>query len=288
MRAIRVASMLAAIVAASAPALAAPIQIPLDDLQSELTLTLCIQGSCTSDSASATGFVTLGIADVTNITTATLDDFEFSMSSPAVLNLDFGFLGRFFSTVSNFQVFDATPGVSKAPAVVTGSEFRYVPVTTLQAGEVSYDATGAVCANLQGQNLPCIGLLDLSTRPPTVNNGGAPCPGAPLILNVTSVGRTVTFTGQICSQAPLDPTSPSIGSLTVTGTITGTLTVPLPPCPADLNGDRLVNVLDLTVFLGRFGQSVTPGSPGDLNSDGSINTSDLVSFLTAFGVPCPV
>lgn len=265
----------------------ASIEIPLDDFQSSLTLALCIQGSCTSDTASASGFVRLGISDVSNITTATLDDFHVEMSRPAVLNLSFGFLGRFFSTVSDFTFFDANPGTPKAPASIVGQQFRYVPVSTLQTGLVSYDANGAVCSNLMGQGYPCIGSLDLSTRPPLSNTGASPCPGAPIILNVTSVGRTITFTGQLCSQGLLDPSNASVGTLTITGTISGSITVPLPPCVADLNGDRAVNVQDLTIFLGRFGQSGTPGAPGDINSDGVVNTADLVSFLSAFGVPCP-
>lgn len=62
-------------------------------------------------------------------------------------------------------------------------------------------------------------------------------------------------------------------------------TVPA-PCAGDFNGDNAVNVLDLTILLGVFGTSVTPGSGGDMNSDGTVNTTDLVLFLAAFGQPC--
>lgn len=62
-------------------------------------------------------------------------------------------------------------------------------------------------------------------------------------------------------------------------------TVP-PPCVGDLNGDHAVNTVDLTLFLGAFGTSVTPGTSADLNNDGSVNTADLVLFLGAFGLPC--
>lgn len=62
-------------------------------------------------------------------------------------------------------------------------------------------------------------------------------------------------------------------------------TVP-PPCVGDLNGDHAVNTVDLTLFLGAFGTSVTPGTGADLNNDGSVNTADLVLFLGAFGLPC--
>ncbi len=59
-----------------------------------------------------------------------------------------------------------------------------------------------------------------------------------------------------------------------------------PSCPADLNGDGLVNTADLVRFLGRFGQPTTVGGEGDFNSDGAVNTADLVFFLGRFGVPC--
>lgn len=62
------------------------------------------------------------------------------------------------------------------------------------------------------------------------------------------------------------------------------LILPAPPvCAADLNGDGSANTVDLVLFLGRFGQTVTPGAPGDLNGDGAVNTLDLTRFLSGFG-----
>ena len=46
--------------------------------------------------------------------------------------------------------------------------------------------------------------------------------------------------------------------------------------------------LDLTLFLGAFGTTVTPGTNGpDFDNNGLVNTADLVNFLGVFGVPCP-
>jgi hypothetical protein len=67
---------------------------------------------------------------------------------------------------------------------------------------------------------------------------------------------------------------------------TGSINVPPPNCPGDLNGDGQRNTADLTGFLGQFGQSGT-GLSADLNNDGSVNTQDLTQFLGVFGVPCP-
>ncbi|MBN8644322.1 MAG: hypothetical protein J0L61_03665 [Planctomycetes bacterium] len=57
-------------------------------------------------------------------------------------------------------------------------------------------------------------------------------------------------------------------------------------CIGDFNNDGVVNTADLTTFLGRFGQTVTPGSTGDFNNDGIVNTQDLTTFLGRFGQPC--
>ncbi len=60
------------------------------------------------------------------------------------------------------------------------------------------------------------------------------------------------------------------------------------PCPADVNGDGFINVLDLVDLLICFGQPAVPGCEGeDINEDGSVNVLDLVQFLLAFGTACP-
>lgn len=65
------------------------------------------------------------------------------------------------------------------------------------------------------------------------------------------------------------------------------LVAPPPPCPGDLNNDGQRNTVDLALFLGVFGSSVTPGTSGDLDNNGAVNTADLALFLGVFGQPCP-
>ncbi len=59
-------------------------------------------------------------------------------------------------------------------------------------------------------------------------------------------------------------------------------------CPADLNSDGVINVLDLIDLLLCFGQ---PGNPpcgaADVNNDGSVNVLDLIELLLEFGTACP-
>jgi T5SS/PEP-CTERM-associated repeat protein len=64
---------------------------------------------------------------------------------------------------------------------------------------------------------------------------------------------------------------------------------PLPACiPADINRDGMVNVSDLTKFLGQFGKPCSTISDPCADFDGNavVNTTDLTRFLGRFGQPC--
>ncbi len=53
-------------------------------------------------------------------------------------------------------------------------------------------------------------------------------------------------------------------------------------CPADLNDDLLVDLLDLTAMLSAFGVS----TGGDLDCDGDTDLDDLTGLLSQFGAVC--
>ena len=55
-----------------------------------------------------------------------------------------------------------------------------------------------------------------------------------------------------------------------------------PPCPADINGDATVDVVDLLEVVGTWGESDVPS---DINGDGVVNVSDLLAVVDAWG-PC--
>ena len=60
------------------------------------------------------------------------------------------------------------------------------------------------------------------------------------------------------------------------------------PCHTDVNGDGVVNVLDLIGLLLCFGQPADPGCEAeDVNQDGSVDVLDLIDVLLAFGTACP-
>ena len=55
-------------------------------------------------------------------------------------------------------------------------------------------------------------------------------------------------------------------------------------CPADLNGNGLVDVPDLLLLLSNFG--CTANCSADLDGDGITATSDMLVFLAAFSDTC--
>ena len=58
--------------------------------------------------------------------------------------------------------------------------------------------------------------------------------------------------------------------------------------PADINGDGVINVLDLIDLLLCFGQPAVPGCDAeDVNDDGTVDVLDLIELLLAFGTTCP-
>jgi len=58
--------------------------------------------------------------------------------------------------------------------------------------------------------------------------------------------------------------------------------------PSDVNGDGVVNVLDLIELLLCFGQhAVPPCDTTDINGDGAVNVLDLIELLLAFGTSSP-
>lgn len=64
------------------------------------------------------------------------------------------------------------------------------------------------------------------------------------------------------------------------------LTVIPAACPGDLNGDRIVDLADLSILLSDYGCTLSPCA-GDLNGDGATDLSDLAIELSRYGQTCP-
>lgn len=79
----------------------------------------------------------------------------------------------------------------------------------------------------------------------------------------------------------------SAGAYTMGATFTA-----LPPCPSDLNFDRVVNDADFQIFLHAYNDLLCPEEPlpcdSDLNGDGFVNDADFQIFLQAYNqLLCP-
>lgn len=55
-------------------------------------------------------------------------------------------------------------------------------------------------------------------------------------------------------------------------------------CPADLDGDGVVGIVDFLDLLAQWGTN--PGGPPDLNGDGDVGMPDFLALLANWG-PCP-
>lgn len=258
----------------------ATITVPINSAQSSVTAQICISTSCGSDTSPVGGFFEIDVDDVDSIGSVTLFDNRVELLEPLNIVVSFGILGRLTVNVNDLKIFKADPGVAAGPAPVTAGAFALPGVLTLQTGTFDYTATGIVCSLLQGQvpPVPCTGFSDLSTQPASSTTFDG---------TLTSAARVVTLVASINRSGPIDPANPGLGTLTVTGTVRGSVLVPVPPCPGDLNADGIVNTADLAAFLGQFGTAVPPGTGADLTGDGIVNTADLAAFLGRFGSTCP-
>ncbi len=64
---------------------------------------------------------------------------------------------------------------------------------------------------------------------------------------------------------------------------------PVNDCPADLNGDGVVDFADMSILRSNFGNTCAAGQPcpGDVNLDGTVNFDDLTALRAVFGTNCP-
>ena len=54
------------------------------------------------------------------------------------------------------------------------------------------------------------------------------------------------------------------------------------PCPADLNDDGVVDIVDLSLMLQRY-PDLRPGGPADIDADGAVDIVDVVLLINAWG-----
>jgi hypothetical protein len=259
---------------------ATPFDVPMDPSQSVLYFQLCVSGNCATDSSPVAGTVTIDLDAVNNPTQIWLYDFDLQLTENLHWYLSWGILGHLTADASGVTVSYADPGVPLGPAPITAGSYTFFNVPANSTGVLSYSATGIPCYALQAAGLPCADSMNLADQ------------GTQIIEqftgSISSANRVVTLSSQIDMTSPLDPNFPDLGSMHVWGTVTGSVYVPYPVIPGDLNCDGNVNFGDINPFVliltnQALWEATYPGCPvlnGDINGDGSVNFGDINPFVT--------
>lgn len=249
-----------------------PIAVPVNQSQSSITVTLCVAGPCDTDTSPVAGESWIKLDSYSSPTTLTVYDFNYSLTQNLNFYLSWGIFGHLTATGSNLVLDYATPFVPQAPAAVTGNAFAVVGVPSNMTGTVAYSATGLACTALQGAGYPCADTINLADQGTQTGDMSGTITISPT--------RVVTLVSQPNVSGPLDPTNPSLGTLSAAGTITGQVTVPL---RGDANLDGTLDGRDIQAFLQillnpsacTWQQQFTV----DMNDDDVFDTADVTLFV---------
>ncbi len=273
--------LLTCVVGAPTVARATPIPITINSSQTSVNVQLCLTVSgvtrCSNDASRVAGTSWVKLQPVLAPTQLTMYDFQFSLLDQIDLVLNYGVvIGRLEihsrPPPENIVLTYPTPFEPLPPTALDGSgAYTYTDVPAQPTGIINYNTTNFVCLFMQAQGLPCMDSIDIS------QNG---VQSATLGGTLTVDGnRVVTAIMMPNVSAPLDPKNPTLGALTITGTIRGTATLPLRG-DADLNG--IVDAGDIQAFVDIL---VSPDTATwqqrfavDMNDDDVFDAADATSL----------
>ncbi len=261
---------LGAVVGSSIGAHAQVVHVPIDETQSSVFVELVTDIGRDSDTSPLGGFLDIELDNYQSPGAITVHDFFIDVLEPIDLEIDVFLVGRFTMTAQGVTARYATPGVPLGPVVVDDSgQFILTQVPALLTGVVDYEATGVFCDFLQGQQLPCSDVIDLSTL-------------GPVLLD--TLGGTVTVANDevtIVSSASVSQDVQGFATVNADGTIVGS--APVPVCEADLDGNGVLDAGDFFLYLDLF----VAGDPrADFEGDGDLDAEDFFAFLDAFTAGC--
>jgi len=122
---------------------------------------------------------------------------------------------------------------------------------------------------------------------PSTGQGELLINGSSVATHVTSQTGTTVFASSLLAATDAAPGTNNAFGYFDDLAIRAVPNAPPPPaCPADLNGDHVVDGADLGILLGAWGPCAGSPCPADLNSDGSVDGADLGLLLGAWGA-CP-
>ena len=145
---------------------AAPIELQVDQSESSVDVDLCVTlftPVCDSDTSPVAGTVIVSLDCPIAPGSVTIHDFTLTLTEDIILDLSSILLGQLVSTATAVGLTYADPGNPLPPASLVGDTFTIAGVPANAEGELTYNATGAVCAMLTDWGLPCADTIDLST-----------------------------------------------------------------------------------------------------------------------------
>jgi hypothetical protein len=264
-----------AVFALSTLATAGPVSLDVDPTLSSLDLTITVDISLAddtdSDSSPLSGAIEIELDDAGNPSLITLTDMVVVADQTMQFNWSFGFFGSADASVVGGGVFYDTPGVGTGPVPIVGSDFDFPELFVNLGGimDVSYDIF------LVGSGADTVNLAD--------QGAGA----ASFVGSISVDGDQITLTSILpieSTQPLLDSNGNEVGTVTTTGSATIIANGTAPSCPADLNGDGVLNFFDISAFLAAF-TAMDPAA--DFTNDGLFNFFDVSAFLAQFTDGCP-
>ena len=190
--------------------------------------------------------------------------------------------GRAESTLTLGQ----NPGANTVTVSVTGiQEQQTFNAENIRIPRAFWIISGSDQQGLTGEALANPFVVDVRDQ------SGEPFLDAQVTFTVTSGGGTLSVTSATTDDRGRTESiltlGPKPGTNTVTIAVAGiretqtiTAIAELRPIPEDINGDDVVNILDLLAVVQAFGKD---GLEGDVNEDGVVNVFDLVQVAGAIG-----
>ncbi|MEI8191642.1 MAG: hypothetical protein WCI75_18160, partial [candidate division NC10 bacterium] len=201
------------------PVLAAPFAVQIDQAQSTLTFQLCVAGSCDTDTSPVTGTATIALDCVDFPADISLHDFHLYLTTNPHIYISWSFLGSLTADANSVSIHYAYPGAPLGPVPINTGAFLFTAVPATSQGTLTYHATGIPCAALQNAGYLCTDARNLADEGISTSDWNG---------TLTSANRTVTLTTAIDTTTPLDPNTPSLGTMRVYGTVRGTAYVARP------------------------------------------------------------
>ncbi len=178
------------------------------------------------------------------------------------------------------------PGANTVTVSVTGIQERQTfNAESIRIPRAFWIISGSDQQGLTGEALAYPFVVDVRDQ------SGKPMADVEVTFTVTGGGGTLSVTSAATDDKgraeSILTLGPKPGTNTVTIAVAGiretqtvTAVAELRPIPEDVNGDDVVNILDLLVVAQAFGKD---GLEGDVNEDGVVNVFDLVQVAGVIG-----